>query len=130
MMPLLSKIDVLDIAYDDSNIVKQIHTLGVDASPEEACGLLYLRESRWTILQLTNIAEDRTNRFAISSDEIVDKLQEWLAAATPADMATMVIWHTHPSGGVGPSRIDLQQRTTRANLVVAITPDGPKASVY
>jgi proteasome lid subunit RPN8/RPN11 len=37
------------------------------------------------------------------------------------DLAELTLWHSHPNGGVGPSRIDMQQRLPHfEHLVVTL----------
>ena len=69
--------------------------------------------------------------FEFATSDIYLVLDGWLEYASPVDFEDMAIWHTHPGGGIGPSRLDLRGKLqgTR-NLVVAITNEGPVPSWY
>jgi len=40
------------------------------------------------------------------------------------DPQDVTLWHSHPSGGVGPSRIDMQQKIPMANHLVLALVEG------
>jgi proteasome lid subunit RPN8/RPN11 len=52
------------------------------------------------------------------------ELAEWLESVDEAARESLVIWHTHPSGNVGPSRGDLLHKLGDLSyLVVSINPE-------
>lgn len=86
-----------------SMIVEQ----GMTDHPREAVGLIC---PDGTVFFLTNEA-DKLQEYLVSSDQ--------LAAAFYAedgvedlgfDLEDVIVWHTHPSGFIGPSRGDLESR--------------------
>lgn len=48
------------------------------------------------------------------------------------DVEDAAVWHTHPSGHIGPSRGDMQNRPTQTipMIVIALTDDGPIATWF
>lgn len=57
----------------------------------------------------------------------VDSADILLALEGLDDVEEVAVWHTHPSGLVGPSRLDMVQRPPEGifMVVVALTEDGP-----
>jgi proteasome lid subunit RPN8/RPN11 len=54
----------------------------------------------------------------------VQELYEWLTSVDDQQKESMVIWHTHPSGNVGPSRGDLDHKLAGLSyLVISIHPE-------
>lgn len=83
-------------------------------APLEAVGLIY----PWgEVVELPNGSDSPENSFRLTKQEMVDALG-WV---DEEDMQYCALWHSHPSGGVGPSRIDLQNKTPFTyHLVVSI----------
>ena len=113
----------------DKPSLAEIGRLGLLRAPEEACGVLLpspLRGSR--VHEMPNRSSRASDSFMFCASDVREVLAEWLAEH-PDGEAT--IWHTHPGGNVGPSAFDLGHRVEEAgNLVVALTPEGPKAAWY
>ncbi len=57
----------------------------------------------------------------------VDMADIKLALEGLDDVEEVAVWHTHPSGLIGPSRLDMVQRPPADifMIVVALTEDGP-----
>lgn len=93
-----------------------------DKLPNESVGLL---TADGIIIELTNKAELPENNF------VVDKLEllHWIEQLGSVDGLTL--WHSHPGGGIGPSRTDMQQRIPFLHhLVVSIVDDDVVYSFY
>lgn len=108
--------------------VPEMVRAGLEALPNEACGLITL-EGRLAFL--TNEAEG-TGSYQISGLQLEFALGELFERDPDISLLDeIVIWHTHPSGFVGPSKGDLESRRQPilidiAHLVVAL-PDGETA---
>lgn len=81
---------------------------------QETCGLL-LEDGR--VLTLPNHSEHPDSNFVVTKLDILNALTEHNVNT----MANITFWHSHPAGGVGPSRTDLQQKMPFPyHLVLAI----------
>jgi proteasome lid subunit RPN8/RPN11 len=65
------------------------------------------------------------NHFEMWPADIELELSSWFKHPSHHGLGEeVVIWHTHPSGNVGPSPSDREQRIPDlANLIVAVTED-------
>ena len=84
-------------------------------APHEAVGLV-IDGSR--VVELTNISGSPSNTFEVFRSQII------AALADVPDPSAVIFWHSHPSGGVGPSQTDLQQRTPFTSHLVVSLSDG------
>jgi proteasome lid subunit RPN8/RPN11 len=85
------------------------------AAPGEAVGLL-TGDDR--VILLTNRASDPGSNFEVLKRDIMSAISKHEIE----DLASLTLWHSHPNGGVGPSRIDMQQRLPFfEHLVVTLT---------
>lgn len=94
----------------------RLHTellqLSLQRSPAEAVGLI-LSDDR--VVELPNHAEEPGAAFVTSRADIIRALDD------EADLDSVVLWHSHPGGGVGPSKVDMRNKTPfKSHLVVAI----------
>ena len=99
---------------------------GMEALPYEACGLLM---TDGQICFLTNEAESE-GQYMVSGAQLEKAISALFGVESPDIdlLEDLVIWHTHPSGFVGPSKGDLESRrqpilNDLAHLVVAL-PNG------
>lgn len=72
-------------------------------APREAVGLL---TAQGEVINLRNLSSDPESNFAISKEDVLSAIRKHEID----DVAGLTLWHSHPSGGVGPSRVDMQQR--------------------
>jgi len=104
--------------------LKEIIQAGFDSHPNETGGLLFpnliSRKGKLTwIAILDNIAVEPTTMMEFNRDQFIAAGLEYVQ--TEVDWELLTIWHTHPSGGVGPSRKDMQKRIPQmGNLVIAL----------
>lgn len=83
--------------------------------PNEAAGVI-LEDDQ--VIELRNLAPNPVNTFEISKQELREAL------AHVEDLSQVTLWHSHPGGGIGPSRIDIQQKTAFHNhLVITVVVD-------
>lgn len=117
----------------EKSVVDAIGDIGELRRPAEACGVLL--PFPWKgrqVFEMPNRSKKQNDSFALLSDDVTMTLQDWIADhPDSAVWENITIWHTHPSGGVGPSKEDMDNRIeVCGNLVVALTEDGPKATWF
>lgn len=84
----------------EGKLLSSIETLAYEASPAEAVGLIL---STGEVVSLPNLAEGN-NSFRVSKEDILQAL------STESDFENVAFWHSHPAGGVGPSRTDMTNK--------------------
>lgn len=115
-----------------TDALREIYSLGILRQPAEACGLLidraYIKpDGRHShVLELPNRTLETTGQYVIEPTDISYVLQDH------QDVEEVAVWHTHPSGFIGPSAGDLACRPhpNVKMFVVALTPDGPRATWF
>lgn len=118
--------------YLPDDALSEIAVLGRKAHPKETCGILLPTpwRGRW-IVEVKNTSDHPKTSFCFTTEALRDALSEWFETVSRHDPHELVIWHTHPGGGVGPSRTDMQARVEGVgHLVVALTDRGPVPSFY
>lgn len=95
--------------------LNQLKTLILDKSPHEAVGLL---TTAGLVIELPNRSSNPQTTFEIHKSDIIASLE----GVEPIENLTL--WHSHPGGGIGPSRQDLQQRVEYFNHLVLAIVDG------
>lgn len=97
----------------------EIARIGHLRAPNEACGLLLVTPHRGrSVIELPNRSLKPLDSYLFHGSDARIELEGYEDG--------FVIWHTHPGGGIGPSREDMRSR--HANfwyLVVALTDNGP-----
>lgn len=110
----------------------EIERLGRQRAPVEACGLLLdipRKKADGTvsaIVELPNRSIDGAGTYRIEPDDIR------LALENLEEVEDIAVWHTHPSGFIGPSKGDMENRPELGiyMVVVALTDDGPVATWF
>ena len=116
----------LQTPWISPEVVDQILSHGRAESPMEACGLILpnLRVVRLPNRHPTSPADS----YLIEAEDLINVITEFIdeAGVDPAEVnrSHFVIWHTHPSGHVGPSRGDLDNRLEGFQYVVVTLPNG------
>ena len=101
-----------------------IHTLGQLAlakAPNEAVGLIVRGDQ---VVELTNGSDHPEDSFSVGVDDITLQLDRLGLILTQDEWHEVILWHSHPGGGIGPSRVDMRNRVPAwAHLVITLTPD-------
>jgi len=111
-------------------IVEQITTIGLEAMPLEACGLVTPTTSTapMRVVQLPNISPQPESSYEVDTGDLLNEISTWAESADvdPEELTRehFMVWHTHPSGSVGPSRADLQIRIGGFQYMVVTLPTG------
>jgi proteasome lid subunit RPN8/RPN11 len=117
-------------------LIAEIVRIGLDRTPNEACGILLpppgdtfrFRSHHKQVIELPNRSHTPRDSYEIWGSDIVQDLIDWLDNVNDPAKNDMVIWHTHPSGSVGPSRGDLDNKIGDFTyLVVSIDPSTHEA---
>jgi proteasome lid subunit RPN8/RPN11 len=103
--------------------IDEIVVLGMERMPLEACGVIF---PDGTLFELTNVSETPEDSYEIKVPDLrtlITQMQtRW---GVDAQLKDIVIWHTHPSGFVGPSRDDIKTKVApEARYLVVALPDG------
>jgi proteasome lid subunit RPN8/RPN11 len=91
---------------------------GIEGAPEEVCGILVNETQGVRLIQLQNRAPDRTAGY------LIDQETMRTLALKPKTWSHVAVWHTHPSGHVGPSEGDLAHKIHNITYVVISIPTG------
>jgi proteasome lid subunit RPN8/RPN11 len=110
----------------------EIYRLGLTRYPAEACGLLVDVPRRLHTGDLTHVIELPNRSLAANGQYVVLPGDIELALRDYDEIEEAAIWHTHPSGYIGPSEGDKAHRPTADvhMVVVALTPEGPVATWF
>lgn len=102
-------------------IVPRVMDFGMLRMPHEACGVivpnLEFPVDQW-VHEMVNRSESPQDSFCI------DPATLSTIAADPETWDDVIIWHTHPSGAVGPSKKDLQYKIPGLKYLVVALPRG------
>lgn len=113
-----------------ARVLHSIAELIADAAPQEAVGLVW--ESPGVapgVAPLRNTSADPEHSYAVNVAELMETFEN----ATGRDIITsmneegfiLTLWHSHPSGQIGPSRGDMREKHDGLTyMVVAVADDG------
>jgi proteasome lid subunit RPN8/RPN11 len=112
---------IVRVPFSIDIIVPKIIEFGMQRLPNEACGVvipdLNIPASEW-VRELNNRSPDPLNSYQIDPKTVAAILLD------PEVWEDVLIWHTHPSGHVGPSRDDMRRRDPRLKYLVVSLPRG------
>lgn len=96
-----------------NDTLAELLQLTLNALPHEAVGLL---DGNGKVYPLPN-HHGAESAFEIHKADLLSVIEE-----NPHVVLTeLTLWHSHPAGGVGPSRVDLQNKTPfKYHLVVSL----------
>lgn len=106
------------------------------AGDEEAVGLLWRGPGEPEIVvALDNISDEPQSSYVVHVESMVRAFADAYGGDTETMMALdwshLTLWHSHPSGLVGPSRKDMQSKLPDLRyMVIAMTADGPLVTEF
>jgi proteasome lid subunit RPN8/RPN11 len=107
----------------------EIRELGERRRPVEACGLLLDVPWRRSDGKLSYIRELPNRSLAPASYRIeMDDVR--VALEDLEEVEDIAIWHTHPSGFIGPSRGDMENRPLNTYMVVISLTDADPVATW
>lgn len=106
-------------------VVEQILLAVEGEGSIETCGVVTPDAQ---VVKLPNSSPSPTAAFEISSEDLLNALSAYVdrVGVDPQELRRehFIIWHTHPSGLIGPSRGDLAHRLEGFQYVVISLPNG------
>lgn len=104
------------LTYKPQTLAK-LKELAFFHNPHEAAGII---DGVGEVFLLTNLSENPHNSFEVAKEEVINIFIN--KGGKFPDQSTL--WHSHPSGLIGPSRLDMQHKTKfNYHLVVTIERD-------
>lgn len=109
--------------------IRDIFAYGVARYPEEACGLLITAPHFFgtkRLREVRNSAEEPNANVVMTREDIEETLNSMIGDRSLYSgnlSRELVVWHTHPGGVVGPSRLDMEFKRSLGNtrcLVVTL----------
>lgn len=94
---------------------RELLRLALLRAPQEAVGLI---RSNGKVVELVNYAPTPESHFEVKRSDVIEALDGEM------DTLSVTFWHSHPAGGVGPSRTDMRQKTPFASHLVVSLVDG------
>lgn len=105
----------------EGRLMLQIETIAANRAPAEAVGLILPDEK---VVELPNRSHTPHNRFEILGSDVRLVLEDHSVPLLPEALEQCTLWHSHPGGGVGPSRVDIQNRVSvMSHLVISLAQD-------
>lgn len=129
----MSATSLVDLTVDHPIVEEIMNLVATQSDPEaELCGVILPTPYRGNqVFSIPNRAKDTHSSYVMSGSDIRLTVEGWLEEADTTLWREVVFWHTHPGGGIGPSRIDMQNRPPSGyNLVIALTTSGPVLTFY
>lgn len=111
----------MKVVFSTDVVIPKIIEIGMERLPYEACGVvipdLDVPPCEW-VRELKNRSSDPLNSYNIDPETVAAIL------LNPEVWDDVLIWHTHPSGHIGPSEGDMKQRDPRLKYLVVSLPRG------
>lgn len=106
----------------EGQILTKISEIADLRNPAEAVGLILPNDE---VVELPNRSLTPHNRFEVLGSDVKLTLDAHSIAAVQEQLENCTIWHSHPSGGLGPSTVDMRHRVSvMSHLVVTLDEDG------
>ena len=116
---------MLPLPWVSPEVVDQILLAGRAENPNETCGVITPDSM---MVRLPNRSSSPTTSFVIATEDLVNALEAYVARAgvNPEELTRehFIIWHTHPSGAIGPSRRDMEEKLPGFQYLVVSLPNG------
>lgn len=117
----------------EQEMVYAIEAIGWERWPNEACGILIPTPIKSkSVYELPNRSKTPADAFELWGTDIMLQLETFTDDNTPDwDVSDLTIWHTHPSGGVGPSPADMTTKPeVFTHLVVTLMKGSPPVATW
>jgi proteasome lid subunit RPN8/RPN11 len=114
----------------EPNLLEQIGKIAGERKPNEACGLLVpLADHTVRVVELPNRSMMPHDSFEMKGADIFLTLQSILGEDLTVDevermLPEIAVWHSHPNGGVGPSRADMRNKPAKFKSLVVTLREG------
>lgn len=115
---------MIQAALVTPEIVDQVLQIGRVEGPLEACGII---TPDGKVVHLPNVSPDPLHHYQLEEEGLVNALYEFaermIEPVSELKRDQFIVWHTHPSGMVGPSRADMRAKIDGFRYLV-VTLDG------
>jgi len=113
-------------------LVAEVVRIGELRLPIEACGVILPFKFRGRqVIELPNRSKTPETAFEFRASDLSISLEKWVDTyPSYASLEKITIWHTHPSGHVGPGQFDLEHRVTGCGNLVVSMGEKPCATWY
>lgn len=103
--------------------VEQIRVIGMSRLPHEACGLILPDGS---VVEVPNTSSEPHDNFVMTAQDMVNTMQHYMETRGIdfVPRQDVIIWHTHPSGFLGPSELDMRHKVPGCRHLVVALPEG------
>jgi proteasome lid subunit RPN8/RPN11 len=105
----------------EGQLRRTLKKLILDGAPSEVGGLIVDGEY---VHMMDNYADNPSDSFQFRGDELTQALMSYGFESREEVQDRVVLWHSHPSGGVGPSSTDMRQKTKLSHHLVVAIVDG------
>jgi proteasome lid subunit RPN8/RPN11 len=126
----LRRSPLIQAALVTPEIVDQVCCLGQAAEPLEACGII---TPDGAVVRVPNVSPEPHRHYQLEAAGLVNAMREYTERAnvelSELERGHFIIWHTHPNGEVGPSKVDMRQKVAGFRYLVVAMPAGP-ASIF
>lgn len=103
----------------EGRLEQELTRLALLRAPLEACGVI--SSDGLQVIEVPNRATPGVEgQFTVERADLFSALKN----LDNDDMSDVTFFHTHPGGGIGPSRYDMQQKTSFPNHLVVTLIDG------
>lgn len=99
----------------EERLLSQLRDIALERLPQEAVGLIL---PNGTVVELENFSDSPLNSFAIKSKSLSSAVMGNGWPLTTETLEKTTIWHSHPSGGIGPSTRDLRAKVPPFSFLV------------
>lgn len=101
----------------------QIFDWGMSMAPNEVCGIWRVQKflQLQTLFFMENVSDDPTMSYRIDTEDL-GKFVENFRLGQQSFYEECTVWHTHPSGLIGPSKGDMDTAKPRIKYYVMTIP--------
>ena len=106
----------------EGQLITELERVANLRAPVEAVGLILPDD---TVVELPNRSLTPHNRFEVFGADVRITLEMNGVPLSQEGLQNCTLWHSHPSGGVGPSRTDMKNTVSvMSHLVISLAEDG------
>jgi len=116
---------MIQAALVTPEIVDQVLRHGLDESPLEACGII-TPDGR--VERVPNVSPEPHRHYQLEEEGLVNVLygcaERLVEPLSELRRQHFIVWHTHPNGEVGPSKVDMRRKVEGFRYLVVAVPSG------
>ena len=102
-------------------LLRELRDSALGSPDRERVGLILPSEE---VVLLSNVAAKPQRSFSVHFSEVKEAIKQAGYGFNETILKQTTFWHTHPGGGVGPSRTDMQNKVPHmSHLVLTLSGD-------